>query len=235
MTVQTSELEPNATPQAGKVVVEARNLVKIYRRGVDEVRAVDNISFDIEAGEFVAIVGPSGAGKSTLLQLLGCMDTPTSGSLQLNGRDTANLPDGELTKLRREQIGFVFQHFGLLPTMTVAENVAVPAMFARKDVRKRVDELLSTMGIAHRRNHRPAQLSGGEMQRTAIARALINSPSLLLADEPTGNLDSATSETIVDLLKRLNGDGLTIVVVTHNDTLAATAKRRIDFRDGKIV
>ena len=218
-----------------KTVVRAQDLVKIYKRGTDEIRAVDNVSFEIQAGEFVAIVGPSGAGKSTLLQLIGCMDTPTSGRLELDGQNTANLSDGVLTKLRRERIGFVFQHFGLLPTMTVAENVSVPAMFAKRDVRARVDELLRKMGIEGRRDHRPPQLSGGEMQRTAIARALINSPSLLLADEPTGNLDSATSDTIIELLQTLNAGGLTIVVVTHNDTLANAAKRRIDFRDGKIV
>ena len=218
-----------------QTVVRAHDLVKIYKRGADEIRAVDNVSFEIQSGEFVAIVGPSGAGKSTLLQLIGCMDTPTSGSLELDGRNTASLGDGALTKLRRERIGFVFQHFGLLPTMTVAENVAVPAMFSRKDVRGRVDELLRSMGIDGRRDHRPPQLSGGEMQRTAIARALVNSPSLLLADEPTGNLDSATSETIIELLQTLNAGGLTVVVVTHNDTLANAAKRRIDFRDGKIL
>jgi len=227
-----SMVDDTRTTQA---VVRAHDLVKVYKRGADEIRAVDNVSFEIQSGEFVAIVGPSGAGKSTLLQMIGCMDTPTSGSLEVDGHDTARLSDGALTKLRRERIGFVFQHFGLLPTMTVAENVAVPAMFSRKDVRGRVDELLRSMGIEGRRDHRPPQLSGGEMQRTAIARALINSPSLLLADEPTGNLDSATSETIIELLQTLNAGGLTVVVVTHNDALANAAKRRVDFKDGKIV
>ena len=216
-------------------VVAAADLVKTYHRGADEIKAVDHVTFHIDPGEFVAIVGPSGAGKSTLLQMIGCMDTPTGGSLRLNGREISNLSDGDLTKLRRDEIGFVFQHFGLLPTMTVEENVAMPGMFSRRQQKARVAELLDRVGLSHRRTHRPTELSGGEMQRTAIARALVNSPRLLLADEPTGNLDSVTSESIIDLLRTLNGDGLTIVVVTHNDALAQTAARRIDFRDGKIV
>jgi ABC-type lipoprotein export system ATPase subunit len=217
------------------LVVEARNLSKIYRRGSDEIRAVDNVDFSIEPGEFVAIFGPSGAGKSTLLQMIGCMDTPTSGSLRIDGRETAKLSDRELTDLRRDHVGFVFQHFGLLPTMTVAENVAIPAMFSRRKVKDQVDVLIEKVGLSHRKNHRPAHLSGGEMQRTAIARALINSPRLLLADEPTGNLDTATSDVIIALLRTLNAEGLTVVVVTHNDALANVATRRIGFRDGKIV
>jgi ABC-type lipoprotein export system ATPase subunit len=216
------------------VVVEAEELVKVYRRGQEEVRAVDGISFTIRAGEFVAVVGPSGAGKSTLLQLLGGMDTPTSGSLRLAGREVSGMSDGELTRLRRGFVGFVFQHFGLVPTLTVAENVALPCLFSRREARGRVDSLLQRVGLAHRRGHRPAQLSGGEMQRVAIARALVNDPKLLLADEPTGNLDSRTSDRILELLRELNGDGLTVVVVTHNESLAASAGRRITLRDGRI-
>jgi len=221
-------------PRDTRPVVQAQDLVKSFRRGADEIRAVDHVTFTIDAGEFVAIVGPSGAGKTTLLQLIGCMDKPTAGSLLLEGRETARLSDGELTRLRRDHIGFVFQHFGLLPTLTVEENVALPALFGRHAAKERVQELLATVGLSHRRDHRPAQLSGGEMQRTAIARALINAPRLLLADEPTGNLDTATSDTIIALLRTLNAGGLTVVVVTHNDTLADAADRRIDFRDGKI-
>jgi putative ABC transport system ATP-binding protein len=220
---------------AKPLVVEARHLSKIYRRGSDEIRAVDDVDFSIEPGEFVAIFGPSGAGKSTLLQMIGCMDTPSSGSLRIDGRETADLSDRELTDVRRDHVGFVFQHFGLLPTMTVAENVAIPAMFSGRKVKERVDSLIEKVGLSHRRNHRPAHLSGGEMQRTAIARALVNSPRLLLADEPTGNLDTGTSDIIVALLQSLNTEGLTVVVVTHNEALARVATRRIDFRDGKIV
>jgi putative ABC transport system ATP-binding protein len=221
-------------------VIEARDLVKTFRRGSDEIRAVNGVSFSINEGEFVAIVGPSGAGKTTLLQLIGCMDTATSGSISLDGRELSKLGDGALTQLRREHIGFVFQHFGLLPTMTVAENVAIPAMFVGRNARRRaavkarVTELLDKVGLTDRRDHRATQLSGGEMQRTAIARALINSPRLLLADEPTGNLDTETGSSIIDLLRALNADGLTVVVVTHNEALAEAADRRISFRDGKI-
>jgi putative ABC transport system ATP-binding protein len=215
-------------------VIRAENLRKVYRRGAESVVAVDDISLTVVLGEFVAIVGPSGAGKTTLLQLLGAMDTPTEGRLFLAGQEVSRLSDGQLTRLRREQIGFVFQHFGLLPTLTVAENVALPALFRRAS-RDRVDLLLDRVGLSHRRGHRPSELSGGEMQRAAIARALINSPRLLLADEPTGNLDSATGAAILELLRDLQrDDGLTVVVVTHNPTLADAAARRIILRDGRI-
>lgn len=216
------------------VVVLARHLRKVYRRGAEPIVAVDDVSLAFGAGEFVAIVGPSGAGKTTLLQLLGAMDTPTSGELVIAGRDVARLSDGELTRLRRERIGFVFQHFGLLPTLTVAENVALPASLATKGNRARVGELLARVGLEHRQNHRPAELSGGEMQRAAIARALVNNPVLLLADEPTGNLDSTTGAAITALLSELRQQGLTVVVVTHNDALANAADRRLVLRDGRI-
>ena len=216
-------------------VIEAVDLTKIYRRGTEEVRAVDSVSFQIRSGEFVAIVGQSGAGKTTLLQLLGAMDTPTTGRIQLAGAELSRLSDSALTRLRREHIGFVFQHFGLLPTLSVAENVALPALLGRRDMRRRVDTLLDRVGLAHRRHHRPAQLSGGEMQRTAIARALINSPRLLLADEPTGNLDSVTGAGIAALFQSLQHGGLTVIVVTHNETLARAAHRRLLLRDGKII
>ena len=216
-------------------VIQAEDLTKVYRRGTEEVRAVDGVSFRVDAGEFVAIVGPSGAGKTTLLQLLGAMDTPTTGRLRIAGQELSRLSDAALTRLRREHVGFVFQHFGLLPTLSVAENVALPALLSRRDVRPRVDELLETVGLSHRRRHRPAHLSGGEMQRVAIARALINGPSLLLADEPTGNLDSATGADILALFQKLQGEGLTVIVVTHNEALAQAAERRLLLRDGRIV
>ncbi len=216
------------------VVVRARDLTKIYHRGAEEVRAVDGVSFEIERGEFVAVVGPSGAGKTTLLQLLGGMDRPSSGSLSIAGRNLANLSDSELTRLRRDEIGFVFQHFGLIPTLTVAENIALPGLFSGRQVKDRVTDLMDRVGIAHRRSHRPSQLSGGEMQRVAIARSLVNFPSLLLADEPTGNLDSQTSERIIDLLSSLGSDNLTVVVVTHNERLAEAARRSLVLCDGRL-
>lgn len=218
----------------GGPVISALNLGKVYPRGREEVRALNGATFEIQAGEFVAIVGPSGAGKSTLLNLVGCMDAPTSGSLKLLGRAVESLPESERTRLRRDQIGFVFQHFGLIPTLTVAENIALPALFARRRVTERAEELLTKVGLDHRRDHRPHELSGGEMQRTAIARALINRPALLLADEPTGNLDSATGETIIELFRQLSREGLTLLVVTHNRSLAEAAHRRLQMTDGRL-
>jgi putative ABC transport system ATP-binding protein len=215
-------------------VVFAGSIVKIYPRGREEVRALDGVSFQIRRGEFVAIVGPSGSGKTTLLNLLGCLDTPTSGALQLLGRSVQSLSEQERTRLRRDKMGFVFQHFGLLPTLTVAENVALPAFFAGRRRPEKVEELLLKVGLESRRSHRPHELSGGEMQRVAIARALVNEPELLLADEPTGNLDSATGGIILELFSRLNKDGLTLIVVTHNPRLAQAAHRRIELADGQI-
>jgi putative ABC transport system ATP-binding protein len=221
--------------QAASILVAARDLTKIYRRGTEEVRALDGVSFELGEGEFAAIVGPSGAGKTTLLHLLGCMDAPTSGDLTLAGQSTRGQSDAALTRLRREMVGFVFQHFGLLPTLTVAENVALPTLFSRKRAAARAKELLEKVGLAHRHSHRPHELSGGEMQRAAIARALINAPRLLLADEPTGNLDSASGEAIIALFHQLNREGLTVAVVTHNPTLAGAARRQLTLRDGKLV
>jgi putative ABC transport system ATP-binding protein len=215
--------------------LRADMLTKTYRRGREDLCALDNVSFEIARGEFVAIVGPSGAGKTTLLHLLGCMDVPTSGSLAIAGQEIQGLSDHARTKLRRTQIGFVFQHFGLMPTLTVGENVALPALFARRQVAGRVDDLLNQVGLLHRREHRPHQLSGGEMQRAAIARALINEPQILLADEPTGNLDSKTGDAILALFQQLQGNGLTIVVVTHNESLSIAAERRLSLSDGHLV
>ena len=216
-------------------VIVAASLTKSYRRGREEVRALDGVTFEIARGEFVSITGPSGAGKTTLLNILGCMDAPTSGALKISGREVQRLDERQRTLLRREQIGFVFQHFGLIPTLTVAENIALPALFARRNGVVRVDELLDRVGLTHRRTHRPHELSGGEMQRVAIARALVNSPQLILADEPTGNLDSATGDSIIGLFRKLNADGLTVVVVTHNQSMAAAVRRRIVLQDGRIV
>ena len=215
-------------------IVSAAALTKVYVRGREEVRALDGLSFEINAGEFLAVVGPSGAGKSTLLNLVGCMDAPTSGTLHLLGKPIQALAEQERTRFRREQLGFVFQHFGLLPTLTVAENVSLPAFFAGRQAKRRGDELIARVGLQHRRDHYPHELSGGEMQRVAIARALINGPRLLLADEPTGNLDSASGETIIELFEELNRDGLTIIVVTHNPRLAEAATRQLELVDGQL-
>jgi ABC-type lipoprotein export system ATPase subunit len=216
-------------------VIQAAELRKSYHRGGEEVHALDGVSFQVRRGEWVAVTGPSGAGKTTLLNLVGCMDVPTSGSLRIGRTETARLSERELTRLRRERIGFVFQHFGLLPTLTVRENVGLPALFSGRKAEKQIGELLHKVGLHARRDHRPHQLSGGEMQRVAIARALVNSPEILLADEPTGNLDSATGETVLQLLRQLHAEGLTIVVVTHNAALAEAAERQIVLRDGRIV
>ena len=215
-------------------IVRAKGLTKLYQRGREQVRALDGVSFTVERGEFVAVVGPSGSGKSTLLNLVGCMDAPTSGSLELAGQTVEQLDESARTDLRRNQIGFVFQHFGLLPTLTVAENVCLPTLFARRRADREVDELLEVVGLTQRRKFLPKELSGGEMQRVAIARALINDPVLLLADEPTGNLDTKTGETIIALFEKLNRNGLTIVVVTHNAAFAEAAERQLHLVDGHL-
>src|ERR1051326_2075836 len=222
-------------PAEPECVVAAAGLGKVYARGREQVRALDNVTFEVRRGEFVAVVGPSGSGKTTLLNLIGCMDSPTSGTLELLGRPAEKLSEQERTHLRRERIGFVFQHFGLLPTLTVSENVTLPAFFARRRPGRRVSELLEKVGLQHRGDHRPHELSGGEMQRAPIARALTTEPQLLLADEPTGNLDTAAGQSIVALFDQLNRDGLTIVVVTHNAILARAAQRRIELNDGRLV
>lgn len=216
-------------------VVRATALTKTYQRGRDGVRALDNVSFTIDPGEFVAVVGPSGSGKSTLLNLLGCMDAPTSGEIRIDGREVQGFSETERTRFRRERIGFVFQHFGLIPTLTVEQNIDLPLLFAGRRDPKRRDELLARLNLERRRRHLPSELSGGEMQRTAIARALIHKPAVLLADEPTGNLDSAYGAGIISLLEELNLEGLTIIVVTHNAALASAADRQLQLRDGCLI
>jgi putative ABC transport system ATP-binding protein len=206
--------------------------------GSGAVHALRGVSFDVHEGEWVAIVGPSGCGKSTLLNLLGAVDTPDAGSLAIAGERIDRLDDRAATTFRLRRIGFVFQRFYLMPALTAAENVELPMAEARvaRDVRRaRVQELLGYVGLAGRADHRPSQLSGGEQQRVAIARALANKPALLLADEPTGELDAATGLDMIELFRRLNRDGTTIVVVTHDAQMAAAAARRIQMRDGAIV
>jgi len=216
-------------------VINVTNLTKLYKRGSEEVHALKDVTMSIEQGEFLSIVGPSGSGKSTLLHMLGLLDTPTGGSISLNGHSTIDIKQGRLAKIRRDNIGFVFQQFLLLPTLTVRENIELPLLFSKKNGKiERVTEIMGLLGLAHRAEHLPHQLSGGEMQRVSIGRALINEPKLILADEPTGNLDSATAEKIFELFRKLNSAGLSLVVVTHNVDLAKIAHRVIRLKDGTI-
>ncbi len=219
-------------------LVQVRDLARDYTMGRGAVHALRGVSFDVAQGEWVAIVGPSGCGKSTLLNLLGAVDTPAAGSLTIAGERIDQLSDGAATAFRLRRIGFVFQRFYLMPALSAAENVELPmaeARLPREERRARVQELLGYVGLAERAGHRPSQLSGGEQQRVAIARALANRPALLLADEPTGELDAATGLEMIDLFRRLNRDGTTIIVVTHDAQMAAAAGRRIQMRDGAIV
>lgn len=225
----------NSANEIQPPVVAAAALTKVYWRGREQVRALHDAAFEVRRGEFVAVVGPSGSGKTTLLNLIGCMDTPSSGTLRISGRDVHGFSEAERTRFRREQIGFVFQHFGLLPTLTVAENIALPLLFARRPAGREVDHLLELIGLQNRRSHRPGELSGGEMQRVAIARALVNKPALLLADEPTGNLDTETGAEVITLFRQLHAHGLTLVVVTHNPTLVSAAQRQIRVSDGRLL
>lgn len=216
-------------------IIELKNIVKIYKRGTEDVHAIDDINIQIAKGEFIAIVGESGSGKTTLLNIMGCIDNPTSGKITINNQDVTFAKQNILTKVRRHAIGFVFQQFYLIPTLTTCENVQVPGLFAgNKEREKKAKELLDAVGLSRRINHLPSQISGGEMQRVAIARALINSPDILLADEPTGNLDSKNAKIIYNTFLELNKKGLTIIVVTHSMELAKIAHKIIMLEDGKI-
>ena len=220
-------------------MIEAQNLTKIYRLGIVEVPALRGVSFRIERGEVVAIMGQSGSGKSTLMNVLGCLDLPTSGQYFLDGEDIARMSDDQLAAIRNQKVGFVFQQFNLLPRMTVRRNAELPLTYnggkPEKEIHQRAEAILNAVGLGDRVNHRPTELSGGQQQRVAIARALINRPDLILADEPTGNLDSQTGADIMRLLLRLNKEsGLTLVIVTHDPALAAQAQRVIHLRDGMI-
>jgi putative ABC transport system ATP-binding protein len=218
-------------------LVELRNVSKIYHLGGEEIRALDDLSLDIEAGEFISIIGPSGSGKSTLMHILGCLDTPTRGTYLLNGSRVSDMNDNELARIRNQEIGFVFQTFNLLPRASALDNVALPLVYAgvpgsEREVRARA--ALEMVDLLPRLTHRPNELSGGQRQRVASARALVNRPSLLLADEPTGNLDSKTGAEIMALFERLHGAGNTIIVVTHEADVAAFAPRVVHLRDGQI-
>ncbi|MDD5616960.1 MAG: ABC transporter ATP-binding protein [Candidatus Methanoperedens sp.] len=221
----------------GEPVLRVRNLSKTYMQGKIPVHALNDVSFDVEKGEFLSIVGPSGSGKSTLLSMIGLLDKPTSGGVFIDSVEVTKAREGDVPKLRREKIGFVFQHFNLIPTLTAFENVDVAMRFARvpkSERKKRAVELLTQMGLADRMNHKPSELSGGEQQRTAIARALSNHPAIILADEPTGEVDTKTRDMIVKLLRELSEEGHTILVVTHDTAVAQQTGRIITMRDGMI-
>ena len=219
-------------------LIEVKNVYKIYNPGENEVRALDGISVTIDHGEFVAIVGHSGSGKSTFMNMLGCLDTPTSGDYYLDGVNVAGMTDDELSDIRNKQIGFIFQGFNLIPSLTAQENVELPLVYRGMPAEQRrqlAEEALTRVGMEHRMNHRPSELSGGQQQRVAIARAIAARPPIIMADEPTGNLDTRSGEEVMKILHELNGEGRTIVLITHDNDIARQATRAIRIIDGKVV
>ena len=228
----------SVSQRPARPLIEVEELVKVYRTGDVELRALDGVSFSVAHGEFVAVMGPSGSGKSTTMNMLGCLDSPTQGRYLLDGRDVARLSGDELAKVRNEKLGFVFQGFNLLPRLSAVDNVALPLVYSGVPSRERSErarEALERVGLGARLGHRPNQMSGGQQQRVAIARALVGRAPLILADEPTGNLDTRTSEEIMDLLVEVNREGKTVVLVTHEPDIAAYARRVLHFKDGRLV
>jgi putative ABC transport system ATP-binding protein len=218
-------------------VIEVRNIIRDFKLGTETVHVLKDIDLDIKRGDYVAFMGPSGSGKSTLMNLLGCLDTPTSGSYMLNGTDVSSLSDDELADIRNTEIGFVFQTFNLLPRTTALDNVALPMIYAgksKKDRNTRATEVLISVGLGDRMDHQPNQLSGGQRQRVAVGRALVNFPSIILADEPTGNLDSKTGVEIMSLFDQIHKEGNTVILVTHEEEVAAHAHRIVRLRDGVV-
>ena len=218
-------------------LLELRNISKIYHLGGEEIRALDDVSVDIGEGEFISIIGPSGSGKSTLMHIVGCLDTPSKGTVKLDGVESQNASQTQLAQLRNKKIGFVFQFFNLLPKLNVVQNVELPMIYAgvsAKERRERALKALDAVEMGNRLKNRPSQLSGGQQQRVAIARALVNDPKIILADEPTGNLDTHIGEVILVLFRRLSKEGRTVILVTHNPEIAAVTPRRIEIRNGKI-
>jgi putative ABC transport system ATP-binding protein len=238
MDIPVEHREATSGGRGAPTLIEARRISKVYSVGEQTVRALDDVSLTIALGEFVAIMGPSGSGKSTMMNLIGALDVPSTGTMELDRRNIAEMSSDALANLRNRTIGFVFQQFNLLPRTTALRQVMLPLMYAipkPHDAEERARRCLQQVGLADRMDHYPRQLSGGQQQRVAIARALVNSPKLLLADEPTGALDSKTSEEIMALFCQLNAEGITVVVVTHEHDVAEYAKRRVLFRDGNIV
>ena len=219
------------------MLIQLEGITKVYTMGVEEVHALSGVDMGIERNEYVAIMGPSGSGKSTLMNILGCLDTPTAGTYRLDDVDVSDMSAGELAEVRNQQIGFVFQVFNLLPRATALHNVELPLIYAglrRRVRREQAEDALERVGLADRMDHRPAELSGGQRQRVAIARALVNNPSILLADEPTGNLDSRTGEEIMVLFDQLHGEGNTVILITHEPDIGARAQRLIRILDGRV-
>ena len=218
-------------------LIRVRDLCKIYNPGENEVRALDHVDLSIDKGELVGIIGHSGSGKSTLMNMLGCLDVPTSGNYYLNGKDVSNMTDDELSDVRNVEIGFIFQEFNLIPNLTAKENVELPLIYRGVSKKEREDlavESLKAVGLEHRMDHKPSEMSGGQQQRVAIARAIAARPPVILADEPTGNLDSRSTQEIMEVLKELHRSGRTVILITHDDEIAAQVNRVIRIKDGKV-
>lgn len=227
----------NNIQNTAEEVIRIENLTKRYILGTQQVNALDGVSLSIKRNDYLAIMGPSGSGKSTMMNILGCLDTPTSGKYILGGTDVSQMEDGELADVRNKQIGFVFQSFNLLPRYSALENVALPLIYCGTPEKERIElasNALETVGLSDRKNHKPSELSGGQRQRVAIARAIINNPTIILADEPTGNLDTKTSIEIMSIFEKIHQQGNTIILVTHEEDISRFARRIVRLRDGKI-